>query len=72
MEEKKDKIESFFALADKLDAWDKNFMIVSFGENVTEDEKQAIEDKITSEHPMLEFYRIDGGQEVYDFIMILE
>lgn len=68
----KDKIESFFALADKLNAWDKNFMIVSFGENVTEEEKQAIEDKVTSEHPMLEFYRIDGGQEVYDFIMILE
>ncbi|MBR2384039.1 MAG: DAK2 domain-containing protein [Clostridia bacterium] len=68
----KNKIESFFALADKLEAWNKNFMIVSFGENVTEDEKQAIENKIVSEHSSLEFYRIDGGQEVYDFIMILE
>lgn len=68
----KDKEQAFFALADKLDAWSKNFMIVSFGENVTEDEKQKIEEKISCEHPMIEYYRIDGGQEVYDFIMILE
>ena len=47
-------------------------MIVSFGDSVSEDEKQIIEEKIASEHSMLEFYRIDGGQEVYDFIMILE
>jgi dihydroxyacetone kinase-like predicted kinase len=68
----KGKLDSFFALADKLDAWNKNFMIVSFGEDVKEEEKQIIEDKIACEHPSLEFYRIDGGQEVYDFIMILE
>ena len=68
----KDKYEAFFSLADKLEAWDKNFMIISFGENVSEEEKQFIEDKISAEHPLLEFYRIDGGQEVYDFVMILE
>ena len=68
----KDKYEAFFSLADKLEAWDKNFMILSFGENVSEEEKQFIEDKISAEHPLLEFYRIDGGQEVYDFVMILE
>lgn len=66
------KEESFFALAEKLDAWNKNFMIVSFGNSVSEDEKQSIENKILEEHPSLEFYKIDGGQEVYDFIMILE
>ena len=68
----KDKIEAFFDLADELDAWSKNFMIVSFGEGVTDEEKQALDDRVMSEHPNIEFYKIDGGQEVYDFIMILE
>ena len=68
----KSKIDAFFALADKLGAWNKNFMIVSFGEDVTDEEKQIIESMVMSQHPSLEFYQIDGGQEVYEFIMILE
>ncbi|MBQ7373561.1 MAG: DAK2 domain-containing protein [Clostridia bacterium] len=68
----KDKIAVYFDLAEKLSASDKTFMIVAYGENVTAEEKNKIEQGVGEKYPDLEFYQIDGGQEVYDFIVILE
>jgi dihydroxyacetone kinase-like predicted kinase len=68
----KDKTTVYFDLADKLDAKDKAFMIVAYGDSVTAEEKSKIEQGVSQRYPDLEFYQIDGGQEVYDFIVILE
>ena len=68
----KDKIAVYFDLAEKLSASDKTFMIVAYGENVTAEENNKIEQGVGEKYPDLEFYQIDGGQEVYDFIVILE
>jgi DAK2 domain fusion protein YloV len=67
-----DKIQTFTALADNLEAGSKDFMIAVYGNGVTESEKQAVRELVSEKYSSLEFYEIDGGQEVYDFIMILE
>ena len=68
----KDKLSVYFDLAEKLDASDKTFMIAVYGQDVTEEERQKVEEGVSERYPELEFYQIDGGQEVYDFIVILE
>lgn len=67
-----DKVSTFNALAEKLSASDKEFMIAVYGADVTEEQKQVVRESVTEKYSNLEFYEIDGGQEVYDFIMILE
>jgi uncharacterized lipoprotein NlpE involved in copper resistance len=67
-----DKVETFSALADNLDAQTKEFMIVVYGMSVSEKEKQAVREKVEEKYSNLEFYEINGGQEVYDYILIME
>lgn len=68
----KDKLTVYFDLAEKLNASEKTFMIAVYGENVSMEERQKIERRVQETYSDLEFYQIDGGQEVYDFIVILE
>jgi dihydroxyacetone kinase-like predicted kinase len=66
------KIDALLDVADKLGAKQKNFMIISYGETVSESEKTEIAGVIKEKYPTIEFYEINGEQEVYDFIIILE
>lgn len=68
----KDKVEVFCALTQKLSAEEKAFVIAVFGEGATSSDRQAVEQKVTALYPDVEYYEIDGGQEVYDIIVILE
>ena len=67
-----DKVSAFTELAKKLNAENKEFMIAVYGKDVNEAEKQAVKEYVTSNYGLLEFYELDGEQDVYDFIMILE
>ena len=67
-----DKVSTYKALAEKLNASQKEFMIAVYGAGVREKEKQAVNEYVSEKYSNLEFYEIDGGQEIYDFIMILE
>ena len=69
---KKLKTDTFSALLDKLDACDKNFVIVFYGKDVTKEEKDLTQKIVTTQYPDIEFYSMDGGQDVYDYIIILE
>lgn len=66
------KLDTYFELIEKLDANNKNFLINVFGDSVKEEEKNAIRNLIKNKYPNLEAYEINGNQEVYDFILILE
>ena len=66
------KLDTYFELIEKLDANNKNFLINVFGDSVKEKEKNAIRNLIKNKYPNLESYEINGNQEVYDFILILE
>ena len=67
-----DKTVTFKLLTEKLDTKSKEFMIVFMGEDVTENEQAAVEAIVSEQYPNVEFYALAGGQEIYDFIIILE
>lgn len=48
------------------------FLIVIFGKNTSPEEKEAYRAQVRKKHPRTELYEIDGEQDVYDFILILE
>ncbi len=50
----------------------KEVITVFYGENVTEEDAQALCDAITSEYPHVECGIINGGQKVYDFYIAVE
>ncbi len=66
------KIETYFELLEKLDIDDREFLINVYGIDVTEEERKIIRDRLHKDYPMVEVYEINGQQEVYDFIIILE
>jgi len=68
----KSKLDTYFELIDKLDCCNKCFLINVFGDNVTQEEKNIIRKLLKERYSNLEVYEIDGNQEVYDFILILE
>jgi dihydroxyacetone kinase-like predicted kinase len=68
----KDKLNTVVALLDKLKIEDKNFLIAVYGKDVTAEEKEKTEKIVATQYPHVEFYSIDGGQDVYDYILILE
>lgn len=68
----REKVDTALALAESLDAGDKEFMIVVYGASVTDGEKEAFSSRFTEKYPRVELYEIEGGQEVYDFLFIVE
>lgn len=67
-----DKMQTFKDLCQKLKVEEKSFFIAVFGKDVSDSEKQTASEYVESQYPDVEFYQLDGGQDVYDFIMILE
>lgn len=55
-----------------LDFSSFDIALLLYGKNVTEEEAGDLEKKLLSIYPDKEFYLVSGGQEVYDYIMILE
>ena len=67
-----DKLECAKALCEKLLDSSTQFFITSFGAGVTEQEKIDFSNFVKGKYSQIEFYEIDGGQEVYDYIFIIE
>ena len=68
----KDKVSAAEELTKKLNAEAKNFLIAFYGRGVTREERKQFEKFIAESYPSVEFYGMDGGQEVYDFILVLQ
>ena len=68
----KDKTQTVCALIDKLDMARKNFLITVYGKDCKDSEKVKLEEYMAEKYPQTETYSIDGGQEVYDFLLIVE
>lgn len=66
------KVDTLINLCEKLCANEKSFMIISYGNLVTDAEKSEVSVIVKSKYPNVEFYEINGEQEVYDFIVVLE
>lgn len=66
-----DKITTLKLLAEKMGIKNTMFLIAVYGKSVTEEEKTQVK-QYASEFTNLEFYNIDGKQDVYDFILIFQ
>lgn len=66
------KIEAVCSLVDKLGTAEKEFLIAVYGKTVTEGEKTAFNAYMDATYPCVEVYEIEGGQNVYDFLLIVE
>ena len=66
------KLQTLQLLLDKCNLLEKSFLIAVYGESITEEEKLATRKLMATNYADLEFYEIDGGQDVYDFILIIE
>ena len=66
------RINAAFELLEKLDISEKYFLVTFYGKEITDEERAAFESRIAEKYPELEFYGVDGGQDVYDYVFVLE
>ncbi|MBQ9557777.1 MAG: DAK2 domain-containing protein [Clostridia bacterium] len=67
-----DKTEALTALCDRLGVADKDIVTVIYGADASEADMERVREAFASRYSGKEFYEIDGMQEVYDFIVIIE
>lgn len=68
----KEKIETAKKCLENLEANEHEILIAIYGNDVTEQQKTDFRRMILASFPSTELFEIDGGQDVYDFILILE
>ncbi len=66
------KLLAVETLVEKLGVAGKEFVIVVYGNTVTEEEKSVLRAHMAVTYPRVETYEIEGGQDVYDFLLIIE
>ncbi len=67
-----DKVSAAKALLDAIDKTDKEVIIAIAGKDATAEELQAVHSYASEKYPMIEFYEVDGGQDIYSFIFAVE
>ncbi len=68
----KTNTETALSLLEKLNAAEHEFLIAIYGAEVTEEQKQIFRTAFAARYASAELYEIEGGQEIYDFILILQ
>ena len=66
------KVFSALSLCESLGVKDKDYVIVVYGKGAKESEKKEFEEKLRATYSTLELYTLDGGQDVYDFLVIVD
>jgi len=66
-----DKNEAAFKLAEKLEAGDHDVLLLIKGAETTEEDAGELFEKLTAKFKRTEVIMADGGQPVYDYLMIL-
>ena len=68
----KDANSAALALAEANNAGDFDIMLIIYGAGVGEEQRSALEAELESRYKMTETIFIDGGQPIFDYIMVLE
>lgn len=69
----KDKLEALKSLISKVkDINEKEVLIILCGKNVSEKEKESLQEMLSDSFPQLECGVMDGGQDVYDYLFSIE
>ena len=67
------KLEALKSLISKVkDLSEKEVLIVLAGKNVSEEEKEELQEMLSESFPYLECGVMDGGQDVYDYLFSIE
>ena len=65
----KEKLEALKSLISKVkDIDEKEVLIILCGKNVSEEEKESLQEMLSDSFPQLECGVMDGGQDVYDYL----
>ena len=67
-----DREKALRLLLKSVHAEEKYFIIVFFGKDIKEAERKESERFIKKSYPQAEFYGLDGGQEIYDYLIVLQ
>jgi dihydroxyacetone kinase-like predicted kinase len=59
-------------MTDKLDADMCDIIILIQGKTATDDEAEALAKGLEEKYPDVEIITMNGGQDIYDFILIYE
>lgn len=68
----RERLEASKETIDKLDLDNHEICIIIKGEDSNEDECAEIENYISEKYPNVEAFTIDGGQQIYSYIIIAE
>jgi len=68
----KDKVSAATALLDSIDKTGKEVIIAIAGKDATAEELSAVHEYASKNFPLVEFYEVDGGQDIYSFIFAVE
>lgn len=68
----KTNTETALALLEKLDAGAHDFLIAIYGKDAAQAQKESFRASFAARYPSAELYEIEGGQEIYDFLLILQ
>ena len=67
-----DKIRALEEMCLGMGIEDREIATLIFGEDATEEDRDKVRNLFRNKWEKMEFYEIDGRQELYDFIVILE
>ncbi len=67
-----DKVQCACKLLDSIDKTGKEVIIAIAGKDATAEELAAVHDHAAKNYPLVEFYEVDGGQDIYSFIFAVE
>ena len=68
-----EKLEALKSLISKVkDIDEKEVLIILCGKNVSEEEKESLQEMLSDSFPQLECGVMDGGQDVYDYLFSIE
>ena len=67
-----DRLEATKALIDITDIAEKDIITIIYGKDVTEEEVEALSQYIEETYPNAEVDTINGGQNVYSYILAIE
>lgn len=67
-----DKLAAAYEMTDKLDADMCDIIILISGKTATEEEASALAKGLEEKYPDVEIITMNGGQDIYDFILIYE
>ena len=68
-----EKLEALKSLISKVKGIDeKEVLIILCGKNVSEEEKESLQEMLSDSFPQLECGVMDGGQDVYDYLFSIE